>query len=499
MLINHTNYTTTLKQSSTARDASPDGNVFFDVDNNRIQLIGVDELPTVDFGSGPVTNPLNNSDGITMRGIYNFENQRRVADEILRRYKRGTDGDYRFSGAFNFVNGIKLDGTDRQKIRASGFIEYADSNDGHTDVDRIYHGVRSLIDIQATTQPYYTFETATDEATLQAATWTDFSRLGDINEVVQVYGSTANGDTGTTDFDYTDHILSVRVRSWGYLPGETTSVATGVTEFSGFSSGYGVGESRNAQNVYDLADVYGAGQISPWTGMTLEKLTTPQTETGFNEADGSFTWVLHNTAGGSAEECAAYLDAVILQDSDIDAGPGTYNGKNGRVWYTRSAAGKIVTISIDGEGLFIEGLSAAEKQNAILTADNGDEKTYPYFPSCEITVGAAAVADTNAWYQVFYVDGAGAADFNTATAVTVNDADGNPVKGNVSTDAVGEKIAFTFDYDGNTQAGLPAGVDKAMVVLVEGDGGCAQDLTLFTMTRTAVVSVTCAPAVDNNA
>jgi hypothetical protein len=52
-LINHTNYSTTLKQSTNARGASPDGNVYFDVANNEIQLIGVDELATVDFGGGP--------------------------------------------------------------------------------------------------------------------------------------------------------------------------------------------------------------------------------------------------------------------------------------------------------------------------------------------------------------------------------------------------------------------------------------------------------------
>ncbi len=138
-LIDHTNYSTTLKQSTNPRGSSPNGNVYFDVANNEIQLIGANELVTVDFGAGAVTNPLNNADGITMRALYNFENARRRFDENLRKYKRGTDGDYRFSGAFNFVNGVKLDGTDRAKIRGSGFIEFADSGDGQTDKDRIYH------------------------------------------------------------------------------------------------------------------------------------------------------------------------------------------------------------------------------------------------------------------------------------------------------------------------------------------------------------------------
>ncbi len=498
-LITHLNFTTTLKQSTTPRGSTPNGNVYFDVTNNEIQLIGVDELPTVDFGGGAVTNPLNNTDGITMRALYNFENQERRVDENLRKYLRGTDGDYRFAGAFSFVNGVKLDSTDRNKVRGSGFIEYADTQDGQTDIDRIYHGVLSLVDIQAGTTSRYALVTDTSETTLQAATWASFVRLGDINEVVQVYGDTAFGDAGAGDFDYTTRTLIVRVRSWGYNAGETTSVLTGISEFSGFSAGYGVGESINPSNNYDLADVYGGAQIAPWTGMTLEKLAAPQVESGFNEANGNFTWVLNNTAGGTVQECAAYLDALALQDADIDSGTGTYNGLKGRVWYSRNAAGKVVTSSVSGAGLFIENLSAAEKQNVIMTDNSGATKTYPFFPEIQITVGSAAVADVNAWYHVFYVDGAAAADFDTTGAVTVNDSSGNPVKGNVSTDQVGGKISFQYSYDTNTDAGLPAGVDKSVVVLVEGDGGAAQAITYFTITRNTIVSATCSPSLDTNA
>ena len=498
-LIDHTNYSTTLKESTNPRGSSPNGNIYFDVANNEIQLIGVDELALVNFGAGNVANPLTNFDGVTMRALYNFENSRRRVNETLRKYKRGIKGSYRFSGAFNFVNGVKLDGSDRNKIRNSGFIEYAATGDGETAIDRIYHGVLSLVDVQPGTVPYWALVTATDEATLQAATWTNFVRAGDINEAVQVFGSTANGDSGAGSFDYRTRILVPRVRSWGYNPGETTSVATGISEFSGFSAGYGVGESLNPSNTYALANVYGGSRIAPWTGMSLEKLASPQVETGFNEVDGSFTWVLNNTAGGTADQCAAFLDAVTLQDTDVDAGASTYNGKKGRVWYTRNAAGKIVTSSIGGAGLFIEGLSTAEKQNVIQTDNAGNAKTSPFFPDVQITVGAVAVSDPNAWYRVMYVDGASSADFDTAGAVTVKNSAGTDVNGNVATNAVAGKISFAYDFDGNTQAGLAAGVPKDMVVLVEGDGVAAQAISTFTVTRSTIIPVTCAPAADNNA
>lgn len=506
-LIDHTNFDDYLVQSTESRSGSPDGNIYFDVENNIIELIGVDELATFDHtsrgGGASDPNQLTNFDGITLRGLYNFENEQRRTDETLRGYERGSQGIYRFAGAFNFVNGVKPDDTvlgdgsqDRDKIRGSGWIEYANQGDGQTDIDRIYHGVLSLVDIQASTVPYWTLETATDEDTLQAATWTDFVRLGDVNEAVQVYGDSTY-DASAGDFDYTTRILVVRVRSWAYNPGETTSVLTGIAEFSGFSAGYGVGETINPANTYSNADVYGGAQIAPWTGMTLEELVTPQTEQGFNESDGDFTWVLHNTGGGTVSEAAAYLDAVTLETGDIDVGTGTYLGNTGRVWYSRNAAGKVVTASVGSKGLFIEGLSTAEKQNVIMTDDAGDTKTYPFFPDVQITVGAGAVADTLAWYQVYYDEGTGI--FDTAAAFTVTDDGSADVKGNVSTDAVGVKVSFAYDYDGNSENGLSSGTDKDCVVLVEGDGGVAQSITYFTITRDTIVPVTCVPPVDNNA
>jgi hypothetical protein len=499
MLIDHTNYTTTLKQSTNPRGSSPNGNVYFDKTNGKIQLIGVDELATIDFGDGLVPNPLNIFDGLTLRALYNFENKRRGLDESLRAFKRGISGSYRYAGAYNFINGVKLDSNDRVKLRGSGWIEYAAAGDGLTLKDRIYHGVVSLVDIQDTTVPYYTLTTSTTEAALQAATWLNFARIGDINEAVQMYGSTTNGDTAAGNFDYTTRNMVVRARSWKYNPGETTSALTGLSEFSGFSAGYGIGEILNTSNIYNLADVYGAAVIAPWTGMSLERLAVNDVETGFNETDGSFKWILHNSLGGSVQQCAAFLDALALQNADIDSGTGSYNGRSGRLWYIRNSFGKVVTSSVSGEGLFIAGLSVAEKQNVIMTDNSGATKTYPFFPSVELEIGVVAASDPKCWYRVMYLDGVGALDFNTATAVVVNDSSGVPINGLVSSKVIGTKITFAYSYDTNTQAGLASGINKQMVVLVEGDGVASQAITYFTMTRSTTIPVTCAPVFDNNA
>lgn len=506
LLIDHTNYHLYLKQSTQGRAGTPDGNVYFDLANNTIELIGVDELATFDHTSmgGGATDPnqLANFEGITLRALYKFERQERSSDESLRGFKVALKGIFKHSGAYDFINGIKLDSnTDRQKIRQSGWVEYAEGGNGKEYIDRIYHGVSSLGSLVATAQPYYTLVANLLEATLQAATWTDFSRQGPVDEAIQVFGSTTYGDTGAGNFDYTTSILVLRSRTYGYVYGETTSSLAQISEFSGFKAGYGLGEELHHENTFALADVYGGSQVSPWTGMSLEKLSTPQVETGFVEGSGSFTWVLHNTLNGSLVQCEAFLDALAIQDSDIDDGTGTYNGHKGRVWYNHDEDGNTETHSIESTGLFIEGLPLAEKQSVVFTDDAGNKKHYPFYPSVDIYVGPIAKEDANAWYQVFYVDGAGTSDFDTANAVTVNDANGDPVKGMCSTADANYIISFPYDYDNNTQAGLTAGTDKAVVVLVEsyGAGSATPVMTYFTITRALSIPVNCVPEIDTNA
>jgi len=496
-LITGSNYTTLLKQSSSARNGAPDGNVYFDIDNNQIQLIGYDELPQIDFGSGLEDNPLTNYDGITLQAIYLFENARRRVDETLRQYFRDTGGVYKFSGAFIFNNGASLANNDRNKIRQSGWIEYAGDREN---ISRIYFGVKSLVPIQMNSDPYWTLvESGFNEADLQSATWSNFFRSGPIDETIQVYGNTSHGDVSAGNFDYTQRTLVIRLRPFGSEHVQVTSTETGITEFSGYSTGFGIGENDNAFNSYDYSDVYGVGQILPWTGMSLEKLDVAQVETGFNENDGNFTWVLKNVNGGTVDECVAFLDALQMQDSNIDSGTGTYNGRKGRRWYSRNAQGKVVTSSISGYGLFIEGLSTSEKQNIIMTDDAGEIKTYPFYPEIRINVGSIAKADPKSWYHVFYRDGAFDFDFDKSGAVTVKDANGVDVKGMASSANAQNIISFTYDYDNNTQAGLNAGDDKDCVVLVEGDGGAAQALTEFTIVRNTIISVVCQPSLETNA
>ena len=484
-LIDLSNFGTLLVQSTQGRSGTPNGNIFFDVATGNFEIITREELAEVDLGSGLEDNPLTNQTGITMGAIYGFERQERRTDEELRKYDTYFAGSFKFAGAYEVINGRKFASDDRQKIRASGWIERA----ANGAIDRIYFGVVSLGNIEEASQPYYQLSLGGEPF--------DFAKAGPVDEAVQVFGTTANGDSGAGTIDNL-FFLTNKVRTFGFNFDEKGLADSGVNEMSGFSTGFALTEAPHlTTGGYDLDDVYGASQIAPWTGMTLEKLAAPVSQGGFNEADGDFTWVLNNTLGGTLNECVAFLDALAQTDDDIDSGSETTTrGKRVATWYTYNAQGQIVTRSgADSDGLFIDNLPIADQQSVVFRADDGGLKTYPFQVQVNLQVGANAAADANAWYHNFYLDGAGGADYGTPNAVTVNDSDDNPVKGDVDSNTT---ISYAYDYDGNTQAGLPAATNKDVVALCEGDGGATQAKTVFTISRTAIVNVAVAPGLETN-
>lgn len=496
--IDLSNYNTTLVQSTQGRAGTPDGNVYFDKANGRIEFISATELPTLDLtsvgGGANDPNPLLASDGIRFEAIYAFENKERSTDEDLRKYDRWTQGVFKFGGAYSYINSRKpATDADRSIVRGSGWNEIA--SDGG--IDRIYFGNKGLSNIESTSQPYYQLS---DSATpvLNDIAPVDYSKAGQIDEAVQVFGSTANtpSDAGAGNFD-TRAYQSTKVRTFGFNYDEKNTIDDlGIAELGGYSTGFALNETPHlTTGGFTLADVYGGGQIAPFTGMSLEKLATPQVETGFSEPDGNFSWVLNNTLDGSLNECVAFLDALAQTDDDIDSGTETTTfGKRVSTWYYYDAQGRIVTRSgADNLGLFIEQVPVSDEQNVVFVDDAEGVKTRPFVVGLEANIGAVAKADLNAWFHSFF-----AAAYNTAGAVTVQDNTNTDIKGSASSANGNNRIIRSFDYDGDTLGGA-AGTDKNCVFLCEGDGGATQAKTLFTITRQTTISFACIPSVENNA
>jgi len=489
-LIDLSNYDTLLVTSSGGRNGDPvppSGNVYFNTVSGTIEFITKQELPTINLGDGPEDNPLDETLGIKFEAIYAFENQERASNEELRKYNRWTSGTFKFGGAYNFINSRKpTTAADRAIIRGSGWNEYA-SDAG---IDRIYFGNKGLSNIYAGSQPYYQLSAGGAPV--------DYAKTGQIDEAVQVFGSTGNTPSDDTagDFD-TRTYEAVSVRTFGNTyDRKVTTTDLGIAELGGYSTGFAVNEGAHlTTGDYDLADVYGGAQTSPWTGMHLEELDTPVNRDEFVEAAGDFTWVVVNSGTGTLDQIVAYLDALAQTDDDINYHiTNVTRGKRVGTWYYYNAAGKVVTRSgADTNGLYLYNVPTADKQRVVFTDDAGNLKTYAFSVSVEAEIGATAKSDVNAWYHSFF-----AAAYNTSGAITVLDADTNPVKGMASSANGSNKIIFEFDYTGDSVGGTP-NTPKNCVFLCEGDGGATQAKTLYTIVQQTTVAFSCAPGVENNA
>ena len=492
-IIDLSNYDTTLYQAST--NAGLDGNVFFDTVAGTIEFFTATTNATLDLtghgGGASDSNPLLITDGLKFEAIYAFENQERSSDEVLRQFDRWTSGTFKFGGAYNFINAktCKTD-ADRALIRGSGWNE----TDLSGIVTRIYFGNKGLSNIFGGSQPYY-------QLAIQG-TATDFAKVGQIDEAIQVFGDASNGNFDSRTYEATS------IRTYGNnFDRKNTVDDLGIAELGGYSTGFALNESihlTTSEASMPYADVM-TTPTGVWATMELNHIASPVAKTEFSDQTGTrlFSWELINDNTATLDQMVAWLDAFATEAAAEADGLGVVTGNLGKdieTWYYYNAAGQVVTksgVDPDTEGLYINNIPTSDQQRVVMTGDDGVVKAYSFSVSVEADIGATAKADANAWFHSFFIDDGVGGLYNSATAVTVLDSGSSPVKGLASTADVGNKISYAFDYTGDTNGGT-ADSDKDCVFLCEGDGGATQAKTLYTIKKLTTVAFACAPSKENN-
>lgn len=476
-----------LQFSTQGRAGTPDGNIFLDVSdpaNPKIELISAAELVTM---AGAVPNLLDANDGVTFQAIYGAIGVERKANEVARQYRKPGVGQFALAGAYDLLNNWQFStSTDIGLVRASGLRYLSVAGD----VNRIYFGPKSLGNIEAASVPFY--------QSAAGGPVTNFVRTGPIDELVQTFGTTANGDTGAGNFDNrTYHAVSVR--EWGFIHDRKTLTDSGIPSAANLSGGFGLSESPHpTTGTYTEANVSPDGTpIAPWSTMNYLTEVTPVSRTGFNEADGNFAESIENPAGGTLDEVVAFMDALARSTSDIDSGTPTSIGKQVDVLYQFDAQGNVVL----KQGLFIENLPGADLTRLRLTDDAGNPKTFPSLITINVGMSAPAQAETTAWYHAFIEDDTDADDYNTATAITAQDKDAVQIKGTVSGAAT---ISFDVNYSaipGGTN--IPAGTPYTIRFIVGDDpdtvGGPVENFALITVDGSvSTINVSLSNDVENN-
>jgi hypothetical protein len=370
-------------------------------------------------------------------------------------FQFGTDG-----GSFN---GWKpaTDAT-RQMLRDGGWSEYSAAGV----LNRQYVGIVSLGEVNAGAQLYYQRNAA--DAPI------NFTFSDEVNEGIQVFGDLTNGN-----FDKRNYFQAF-VREYQKKYKASTLNDTGQSATGAFTVNVLL---SNEDDLKITANDAVVGADAPYTGITVEFFGANQ-----NKTIGAGSYPFRKIIDGNnatLEQIYTKIQYLLRQDSDIDSGSGTVNGKTaselcyfvGDTLYTTT-------------GVFIENILDADLNRIVFVDQNGVQRTYPYASAGVLNFNSFLAQGGIGYFRMYFTnDDAGSNngyDYATANAITVNDKDGAPIAGAIS----GAQIGFTYDYDGNTQRGAGSEGEDAPITVVAGNKGVAKPVVATgTISRSKGISV----------
>jgi len=142
-----------------------------------------------------------------------------------------------------------------------------------------------------------------------------------------------------------------------------------------------------------------------------------------------------------------------------------------------------------GTGVLIQGLSDADLNSVIFYDNTAATREYPFSSAGTINSNSFLTAGGTGYYRMYFdtLPGAGN-DYEESGAVTVNDKDGNPIAGVISS----ASISFSFDYTNNAQGGRTPNT-VADIIVVAGNAGQAKPVVAtgqITASKSIVITLT---------
>jgi hypothetical protein len=377
-------------------------------------------------------------DGVTLQALYSkfvdLWNTATYQDSPFPMYAiDALSGQYQFGTDGATYNGWKpaTDAT-RQMLRDGGWSEF--SNLGV--LNRQYVGIVGLGSVSSGAQLYF------QRAAVDAPT--NFTFTDQVNEGIQVFGDASNGN-----FDKRVYFKGF-VREQGKKYRDSILADTGKT-----STGANL-VNLLLSNEDDLKITANDAAMSaaPYNNITVEYFGTNQ-----NRLIGGTNYpfrVIIAGNGATLEQIYTKIQYLLRQNSDIDAGAGTVNGK------TAAALLAFVGDTLQTTtGVYIDNIQSADSNRIIFKDQNNVDRTNPYTAAGTISFNGFLVGAGSSYRLMFTTLPGANNDYGESGAVTVNDAGGTPITGAIGSSS----IAFTFDYDANVQGGRTAGTDAAVTLV----------------------------------
>ena len=381
---------------------------------------------------------------------------------------------------FEFVEDWEpLDDATRKLIRTGGWAE-VDASGNHK---REFVGVITLGNIDAGDFAYYAFASDTEK--------TDFTFDGAVNEPVKIF------ESGVGAFDKRGEVLSLFIRQPGKTYDRITTNAIGISNITYKVERFPLSENIDSNITVTDADIQ---TQAPYTNMTMSFLELPQTKAmGTNSPNFDFG-VIVNAAGGTSQQVYEYIQYRLrLNDNINEVFEGTpVNGllademaefigdRLDTLFVTNPAGG--------GSGVFIEEINELFINDVRYVDNNSDYQKFAYVAAGVINFSDTLQTDTNAVYRMFFTN-TPLGQFGATNAITVTDADGVEIAGTVSNRA---SVAFSFDYDWNTQGDRTPGTDANVTVVAIGLDGAQYVMANGSIGRSTSNVITLVSALERN-
>lgn len=410
-------------------------------------------------------------DGVTLQALYSklillwetstynkFPFPMYVIDAKSGQYQFGTDG-----GSFN---GWKpADDTTRTYLRDGGWSEY--SNAGA--LNRQYVGIVSLGDVNEGAQLYYQ---KADGGTAANFTFTD-----EVNEGIQVYGDATNGNFDNRTY-FKAYVREEQKKYKSSTLADTGQSATGA---------YTVNVLLSNETDLDVLVADTAISSGVYTGINISYYTSNQIRDINSPSDDYPFRIIVAGNNGTLQQIYTKVQYLLRQGTDINTSgdAGTKIGKIqddlmyfvGPDLYCR-------------QGVFIDNIDPNFINNVYFIDQNGVARQYNYASAGTLNFNSFLTSGGTGYYRMYITDSVtGSDDYGTSTAITLNDKDGAPIAGTITSGAIG----FTFAYDTNTQGGRstftsPGG--NVGVTIVAGNKGVAKPVVATgTISRSKGISI----------
>ena len=196
--------------------------------------------------------------------------------------------------------------------------------------------------------------------------------------------------------------------------------------------------------------------LAPYTSMTYTRLVSPQ-QTDIGGVDYPFDRII-DANGATIEEAHTFAQYLLRQNSDIDENASGENGKTADLFGTFNGSDYIAT-----QGVFFNNLAVSSRGQLNLTDTTGQAGIkFPSVSSGALGFTSNLTSGGAGTYTLFYKTPVTGNPYGTGTGqVIVEDANGNPITGNIT----GTTIDFDFAYSQNTQAGFAANTDREVVLV----------------------------------